>query len=221
MAARARADSSKRGGEGKQMKPRIFLIRAAVMLSFGLMYAVPAHAQVATPTPSPTATTTATATPSATPTAHAPARRWLSDTVPSYPHGAVPAGCGITGTAAASTDCQIPAQSYATTFLSQFMITCDNVATPVHGTAQVTGVIGGPYPFELSETTAGGQVTADVGYAPMQAWAPNNPIDVVVPAITGGGVCSITATGYYLAPENAGAITDYSNPPPAGGGAVP
>jgi hypothetical protein len=74
-------------------------------------------------------------------------------------------------------------------------VTCPNPGASVNGIVTVTGLAIGTMSYELTETTTYGAELVIPFFAPEAASAPNTAINVVVPAITSGSACTVTAIG--------------------------
>jgi len=83
-----------------------------------------------------------------------------------------------------------------TTFLTYFIVSTAPVAAVVSGLVTVTGVVGGPLNYILTETVSAGGWIQHPFRPPLPATAANTDITVTLAAIGGGAASAIVLTGW-------------------------
>lgn len=103
-----------------------------------------------------------------------------------------------TASAGAALTITLSGVSGKTTYLRTLTIVAGAVASQVQGLVTITGMIGGTFNYYLVETVAAGGVIHLLFPDGVPASAVDTSIAVVIPAISGGGVISATATGFQM-----------------------
>lgn len=118
----------------------------------------------------------------------------LTSDIP-YPQDSIPIVNGGTGLAGAQLIVSLPGTPGLTTFLSQLIVSSD-APSNIHSAVATIFDGANTLPVYLVETVSAGGFVNVPFYRPVVAVAPNTPITVTIPAISGGAPTAITLLGY-------------------------